>query len=54
MEQATSGYRSYKYRWVVLAVYMYVSALTQLYWLNFAAIETFIEGRFSIPPSSVM
>jgi sugar phosphate permease len=54
MEQAISGYRSYKYRWVVLAVYMYISALTQLYWLNFAAIDTFIEERFSITASSVM
>ncbi|MDH4299995.1 MAG: MFS transporter [Dehalococcoidia bacterium] len=54
MEQVISGYQSYKYRWVVLAVYMYVSALTQLYWLNFAAIETFVEERFSIPASSVM
>jgi MFS family permease len=54
MEQSTSGYRSYRYRWVVLAVYMYISALTQLYWLNFAAIETFVEGRFSILPSTVM
>jgi MFS family permease len=54
MEQATSGYKSYKYRWVVLAVYMYISALTQLYWLNFAAIDTFIEERFSITASSVM
>lgn len=54
MEQAISGYKSYKYRWVVLAVYMYISALTQLYWLNFAAIDTFIEERFSITASSVM
>jgi MFS family permease len=54
MEPAVGAYRSYKYRWVVLAVYMYVSALTQLYWLNFAAIETFVEQRFSIPASSVM
>jgi MFS family permease len=54
MEQLISGYKSYKYRWVVLAVYMYISALTQLYWLNFAAIETFIEQRFSIPASGVM
>jgi MFS family permease len=54
MEQAISGYKSYKYRWVVLAVYMYVSALTQLYWLNFAAIETFVEESFSITASSVM
>jgi MFS family permease len=33
---------------------MYISALTQLYWLNFAAIDTFIEERFSITASSVM
>jgi MFS family permease len=54
MEQAVSGYRSYKYRWVVLAVYMYISALTQLYWLNFAAIDTFVEKHFSITAGSVM
>jgi MFS family permease len=54
MEQTISGYKSYKYRWVVLAVYMYISALTQLYWLNFAAIDTFIEEHFSITASSVM
>ena len=54
MEQVVSAYKSYRYRWAVLAVYMYVSALTQLYWLNFAAIETFVEERFSIPASSVM
>jgi len=47
-------YKIYKYRWVILAVYMYVAALTQLYWLNFAAIDTFIEQRLSIPASSVM
>jgi sugar phosphate permease len=46
-------YKVYKYRWVILAVYMYVAALTQLYWLNFAAIETKIEELLSIPASSV-
>jgi len=54
MEQVAGKYQSYRYRWVVLAVYMCISALTQLYWLNFAAIETFIEQRFTIPPSTVM
>jgi len=54
MEQVVGEYKSYRYRWVVLAVYMYISALTQLYWLNFAAIETFIEERFTITASSVM
>jgi MFS family permease len=54
MEQAIGEYKSYRNRWVVLTVYMYISALTQLYWLNFAAIETFIEERFTITASSVM
>jgi MFS family permease len=54
MGQAMGEYKIYKYRWVILAVYMYVAALTQLYWLNFAAIDTFIEQRLSIPASSVM
>ncbi len=54
MEQAIGEYKIYKYRWVVLAVYMYIAALTQLYWLNFAAIDTFIEERFSITASTVM
>jgi MFS family permease len=55
MEQAIGEYRSYRYRWVVLAVYMYIAALTQLYWLNFAAIDTFMEGPpFGWPASTVM
>ncbi len=33
---------------------MYVSALTQLYWLNFAAIETFMEEHLRIPSSDIM
>jgi fucose permease len=32
--------RSYGYRWVVLAAYMVVAALTQLIWLNYAAITS--------------
>lgn len=54
VEQTTTEYKAYRYGWVVLAVYMYISALTQLYWLNFAAIETFVEERFAITASSVM
>jgi MFS family permease len=55
MEQAVEKYQSYRYRWVVLAVYMLIAALTQLYWLNFAGITTFMEGPpFGWPGSSVM
>jgi len=42
------GYKAYRYRWVVLAVFMYVAALTQLYWLNFSAIDTYVEDNLHI------
>jgi MFS family permease len=55
MEQAVARYMTYRYRWVVLAVYMYIAALTQLYWLNFAGITTSLEGApFGWPGSAVM
>jgi sugar phosphate permease len=41
-------YRVYRYRWAVLAVYMFASALTQLFWLNFSAIDTYIEQNLQI------
>ncbi len=47
-------YRVYRYRWVVLVLYMYVAALTQLFWLNFAAIETYMEDLLRIPAGQVM
>lgn len=47
-------YKVYGYRWIVLAAYMLMAALTQLYWLNFAAIETYMEGLLNIPASNVM
>ncbi len=37
-----------------MIAYMIIAALTQLYWLNFAAIDTYIEQRLSIPASSAM
>jgi MFS family permease len=46
-------YKVYRYRWVILAVYMYVAALTQLYWLNFAAIDTFVEQNLGIPANNL-
>ncbi|MGC8757122.1 MAG: MFS transporter, partial [Caldisericaceae bacterium] len=47
------GSKSSKYRWVVLAVYMYVAALTQLYWLNFAAVDTYVEQHLQISAMKV-
>jgi len=41
-------YKAYSYRWVILAVFMYIAALTQLYWLNFSAIDTYVEDNLHI------
>lgn len=46
-------YRAYSYRWVVLSVYMFISALTQLYWLNFSAIDTYLEKNMNISTFNV-
>ncbi|MBN1375786.1 MAG: MFS transporter [Dehalococcoidia bacterium] len=46
-------YKQYGFRWVVLAIYMYTSALTQLFWLNFAAIDTYLEKMLQIPASDL-
>ena len=46
-------YKVYRYRWVVLAVFMYIAALTQLYWLNFSAIDTYVEDNLHISAFSV-
>ncbi|RPJ64013.1 MAG: MFS transporter [Dehalococcoidia bacterium] len=46
-------YKQYGFRWVILAIYMYVSALTQLFWLNFAVIETYVEDMLHMPASNL-
>ncbi len=48
-EMVAANLKTTKYRWVVLLVYMYIAALTQLFWLNFAGIDTYMETalRFS-------
>lgn len=51
-QTTTIIYRQYKYRWIILGVYMYVAALTQLYWLNFSAIDTYIEDTLKISAMS--
>ena len=51
--RSTGIYRTYRYRWVILAVYMYLAALSQLYWLNFTAIETFMEKNLGVSAMGV-
>jgi len=33
-----TGYKVYKYRWVVLVVYMLITMMNQLLWITFASI----------------
>jgi MFS family permease len=46
------NYKIYRYRWAVLAVYMYISAITQMFWLNFTGIDTYIEKNLNISAMS--
>lgn len=46
-------FKVYKYRWVVLVIYMYITAMTQAFWLNFSAIDTFIEKHLEISAMQV-
>lgn len=41
-------YKIYKYRWIILAVYMYVQAINQVYCLNFAAVGSYIQENMNI------
>lgn len=43
----------YRYRWVILISYMFVAALTQMLWLNFAPIASLVEKQFHISEMSV-
>jgi MFS family permease len=42
-----------KYRWLILSAYMFVAALTQLFWVNFASIDTFVEKSIGISAMKV-
>ena len=46
------NYKIYKYRWVVLIVYMFEAALSQLFWLNFTGIDTYVEKNLHISAMS--
>ncbi len=46
-------YRVYGYRWVVLALYMGVTALNQLLWITFAAITSDAAGYYQVSDLSI-
>jgi len=41
-------YKIYKYRWIILAVFMYVQAIIQVYCLNFAAVGSYIQEHMNM------
>ncbi|MDD5448113.1 MAG: MFS transporter [Actinomycetota bacterium] len=47
-------YGTYRYRWVVLAVYMLVAAITQLMWLNYAPITSQTEALMGVSEFKVV
>ncbi len=42
-----------KYKWIVLSAYMFIATLTQLFWINFAAIDTYVEKLLNISAMKV-
>ncbi|HEC81223.1 MAG TPA: MFS transporter [Thermoplasmatales archaeon] len=44
----TKGFTVSSYRWVVLAVFMFVALLSQLLWLTFAPISSEVSGFFGV------
>lgn len=50
----TQESRVYSYRWVVLVAYMFVAAISQLLWLNFATITTpQMESLFGVSTADI-
>jgi len=47
-------YGTYRYRWVVLVAFMFVAALTQLMWLNYAPITTQTESLMGVSEFQVV
>ncbi|NLG28579.1 MAG: major facilitator superfamily domain-containing protein 7 [Chloroflexi bacterium] len=50
---AETEFKVYRYRWVVLAVYMAVTALNQLLWITFAAITTRAAEYYAVSNLSI-
>ncbi len=47
-ETKVSEYKSYKYRWVVLILFMFVGAVTQLVWVTYGTIIDESAGFFAV------
>jgi len=48
MEVNMKNCKNSNYKWIVLASYMFIGALTQLFWVNFASIDTYAEKLLNV------
>ncbi len=48
-----SQYEVTSYRWVVLGVFMFIGALTQLLWINFASISSASATYYEVSPDEI-
>lgn len=53
-QEAEEAYGLYRYRWVVLAAFMFVAAATQLMWLNYAPITSQTEKLMGVSEFQVV
>ncbi len=51
MEQST--FKVYTYRWIILAVFMFVVAVNQLMWITFAPITSIAAGYYKVSDISI-
>lgn len=51
MEQ--TDFKVYRYRWIVLLVFMFVIAINQLLWITFASITSSAAGHFGVSDLSI-
>lgn len=43
-----TGFKVYKYRWIMLSIYMFIVAVNQLLWITFAPITTEATGYYGV------
>jgi MFS family permease len=49
----TARSKVYGYRWIVLLVFMFIAAVTQILWITFAPISSYVAGLYSVDDFSV-
>ena len=48
-EIESSSYRAYRYRWIILILYIFIAMVTQIYWLTFSPINNLVANTMGVP-----